>query len=178
MPPDIHLIDPAYTHLKRIVTDPGGFGYAPDVALEAYGFDSTLGVDGVIARFGVGKGRSGVDPALLVRMIGATSPSLHIRDGETTPAGDFTGMFNSTEWLRVPAGSKIPTFAQGAIMRAPVGLPSYSLSQLTALAASAGMQAYCSDCREPSQGAGAGTGITVFRNASGWRSTAGGAAAN
>lgn len=44
--------------------------------------------------------------------------------------------------------------------------------------AGAGSQLYCSDCREPGQAAGAGTGITVFRNASGWRSSAGGAAAN
>lgn len=44
--------------------------------------------------------------------------------------------------------------------------------------AAAGTQLYCSDCREPGQAAGAGTGIPVYRNATGWRSSAGGAAAN
>lgn len=41
-----------------------------------------------------------------------------------------------------------------------------------------GSIAYCSDCREPSQAQGAGTGMLVFRNASGWRSAAGGQVLN
>lgn len=41
-----------------------------------------------------------------------------------------------------------------------------------------GSTAYCSDCREPGQARGAGTGILVFKNASGWRSTAGGPVLN
>lgn len=41
-----------------------------------------------------------------------------------------------------------------------------------------GSIAYCSDCREPGQATGAGTGILAFKNASGWRSTAGGQVLN
>ncbi len=41
-----------------------------------------------------------------------------------------------------------------------------------------GAIAYCSDCREPGQARGAGTGMLVFRNATGWRTSAGGAVLN
>lgn len=58
----------------------------------------------------------------------------------------------------------------------PVKPPGYSLATLPA--SPVGSQAYCTDCREPGQAAGAGTGMPVFKNASGWRSMAGGAAAN
>lgn len=44
--------------------------------------------------------------------------------------------------------------------------------------APAGSIAYCSDCREPGQAHGAGTGMLVFRNATRWRSSAGGAVLN
>jgi hypothetical protein len=37
---------------------------------------------------------------------------------------------------------------------------------------------FCTDCREPGQASGAGTGALVVRNATGWRAVAGGAAAN
>lgn len=51
--------------------------------------------------------------------------------------------------------------------------PIYTATRLPSNAPT-GSIAYCSDCREPGQAQGAGTGILAFKNASGWRSSAGG----
>lgn len=55
--------------------------------------------------------------------------------------------------------------------------PAYTAATLPSNAPT-GSIAYCSDCREPGQAQGAGTGILAFKNASEWRSSAGGLVLN
>ncbi|MGH1573411.1 hypothetical protein ACRAWG_25490 [Methylobacterium sp. P31] len=68
-------------------------------------------------------------------------------------------------------------FISSAVVTGHFQMPLHNASQLPPNAP-IGSAAYCSDCREPGQAHGAGTGMLVFKNASGWRSAAGGAILN
>ena len=147
-----------------LMTAPGGFG------VQGATLGTTAGSSARVANF---SGTTSNSDNLYVNLVRKTAGS----DWTTAAWRIGRTVDESVRAASIDLTSTGVTLNGTVSLTAPVQLPVMSFTNLPR-SAGVGMQAYCSDCREPGQAAGAGTGITVFRGLTGWRSTAGGAAAN